>query len=676
MSTAVLGDRDVPEVLARLLSLAACLVLGVSLVALPAAMLGVFHPLVVFPLGLAASAVLAWVCESGGTRDRLPVAPTLAVLLLVGVVGVANGRYHSQHMLTTRDPGVYTVHAKSLAKTHDLVIKPTSPAIVADSAITYAQQGIRFSYGTEKLDGQFLHLATAMFAIGEWVGGDQLLFAINALYGSLALLFIYAFATRLVRPWIAVAVTAAMTVNLVQIHFTRDTYSEPLTQLFVFAALWMLSVARERFDSRRAGVAGLLMGASMMARIDSWVFFTPLAMYALYEVAALRAERDVAQGRARRNFIAWFAAGVTVPFAISVVDGYVFAAWYLSDLGGRIDQLHLLAVLSVAAIAVYWFARPRFDRPAEALRRRREALSVVAGVGLVVVIGLLWFVRPEVQTTKGDPIHLVGGLQARDGTDVDPTRQYSEEAFERLGWYVGPVAIAAGFAGVALLSVRAIRGAPSAPGTVAFLLLFGAVTALYVWEISITPDHVWAMRRFLPVTIPGLLLGVGVAVEWLFGRGRIGLAAAGTALLLVAVACPANTTRPVWRKDRSEVGMLGVVEEACRRLPKDAAVVVVGSESHLDITLPHAIRTWCDVPTAAAKNRIEAARLPEYRAAAAKAGKRLYFLSDVVDPVAPRDPARQMELVADIDLAILEMTIARRPEKMESSRFTLFLSPA
>ena len=49
-------------------------------------------------------------------------------------------------------------------------------------------------------------------------------------------------------------------------------------------------------------------------------------------------------------------------------------------------------------------------------------------------------------------------------------------------------------------------------------MIFGVTTTLYVYRPSIASDMIWFLRRFLPVTIPGLILFTLVIVEELFRR--------------------------------------------------------------------------------------------------------------------------------------------------------------
>src|SRR5207245_11034655 len=69
-------------------------------------------------------------------------------------------------------------------------------------------------------------------------------------------------------------------------------------------------------------------------------------------------------------------------------------------------------------------------------------------------------------------------------------------------------AVVVAFAGFVILASRARRG-DGAAATV--FLVVVPVTVLYLARPSISPDQPWAMRRYLPVVIPGLAIAVAVA---------------------------------------------------------------------------------------------------------------------------------------------------------------------
>src|SRR5207302_1025237 len=302
----------------------------------------------------------------------------------------------------------------------------------------------------DRLYVQFLHLLPLTLAAGAWLGGSALMLKVNAILGALSLLMFYAFCTRLVRPLVALGATLALAVNFVQVYFARDAYSEIIAQFFLFAGLFVLWDARAAWDRRRGFLAGLLLGTTCLARIDSFVYLVPLSAYVFGEIA-------LATGRERRRFALAVGAGVAGPAALGAVD-------------------------------LYWFSRGYFHLQSTELR------GVALGVGAA----------------------LVGG--------------------------VGAVVLVP-LAGVTL-----------------------AITMLYVARPSIFPNQVWAMRRFLPVTIPGLLiLGAWAAEwvgEWVATRRSVGR------WLVPALVIAAAVVVPAWQLEgmfdmREQAGALQAMNVLC-----------------------------------------------------------------------------------------------------------------
>jgi hypothetical protein len=624
----------------------------------------------VFGGGLVAAAALVLLWERTGTAraTALPRWPTLAVLAVAAVACLVNGRYSSQHLVTDRDPGVYATHAVWLADHHHLLVDAPPKVFRGVPGLRWAQGGYG-DHGSPNgpLYPQFIHLPAALFATAKLAGGVRGLFVANAVVGSAALLAVYAFATRLVRPWTAAAVTAALAANLVQVHFSRDAYSEPVAELALFAGLWLWRAAQDERSAPRAAVAGAVLGAAMMARVDSWVLLPAVAFFVFFEGVT-------DDSAAPRRALAWMVVGLAGATALGVADGLLFSRAYIRDLGPSASIAPFLGVVVVAGGLA--LARPAAGRLVDVFRYRRLAFARGAAGAVVLAAGLFWFVRPHVQTVHGPPLPSVAALQTREHLPVDPTRTYDEQTVSRLGWYTGPVALGAGFVGIALLVGRAVADRRHASATGLFLAVFGTTTALYIWSLRITPDHIWATRRFLPLTIPGLLIGAGVAVErlWRAEPWRVPARVGAGAVLAATLVFPLAVLYPV-RYDRTDAGMLTMVRTMCDDLPADAAVVVT-SDTARWIDMPQTIRDFCDVPAAASPRRITTAKLATFRAAATSAHKRLFLVGSSgipdVDPAAGLQP----RLVAKRELTRLEATIGRRPKRMQTQTFLLYVTPA
>jgi hypothetical protein len=128
------------------------------------------------------------------------------------------------------------------------------------------------------------------------------------------------------------------------------------------------------------------------------------------------------------------------------------------------------------------------------------------------------------------------------------------------------------------------------------------MTVLYVARPSISPDQPWAMRRYLPVVIPGVAFAIAVA---LVAGGRAACAAhepraratgrAGLVAVALLVAVPTAVAARPFARARAQHGALAAVHHICRAAGDDTAVLVYGYH-FLDVELPQPLSGFCGVP--------------------------------------------------------------------------------
>jgi hypothetical protein len=647
-------------------------VLAAALATLPLAMLGIFRPYYVFPLLFVLWAGL-FVLHQRGPSEETPVAagPVVLVFVLVFAFALVNGRYASQHLLTNRDPGVYNTTARWLADHGNLLVNRDDTAYADLPGV----ERVRFDAGgyyekdapPGKLYAQFAHLFPSLIAAVSWIGGTSGMLRTNVVLGALALLFFFAFCARLMPPWIAALATVALAVNPLQNHFARDAYTEITSQLFLFAALWMLWSARRTLDRGKALIAGLLWGAMCMARIDAFTLLVPLAAYVFYE---LWVGAGAASPRDHRAFLVRLVAGTAVTSAIGALDLGLFSPVYVYDLRKQVIRIAagLLLVCAGGSIALV------LRRPLAPLRSW-AGRNHVALAGIVVIVGALgalyaYVLRPHVElATQSIRNGLVEGLQGRIHAPVNGFRTYSEETMRWLGLYFGIPALASSVAGVLGLMRRTIIG--RAKNAVPFLLVFVSMTALYLWQPAITPDQIWAMRRFLPVTVPGLIVGC----FWLMHRvlrmqgNRALVLGAAAVVAAAAIAYPA-CVQADYMTARTQLGVLGATEALCDRLGPDAAVIVQQGKV-LDRHYTQTVRAFCHIPTASVPPDENASW---YQAIARRwkaRGRTLYAIAPSV-PFGPNWPIA-MERFASFNYHDLQLTIEGRPHGRENTVFAIYL---
>jgi len=643
-------------------------VAGYGLSSLVFAVIGAFHVVLV----IAVSLNVGLLCALGVVRlppreveARASLGAIAAVVVTVTVVGgmtVMNGWSRSQHALSTRDPGIYLITGKWLSERSQLPIDAavgpfaTSDAVNPASALGFFPEGYPDDPSrTGDLQPQFVHLYPALLGNADWLGGNRLAEAAPALLGGLALLALFVLGVRWIPPWAAAGATVAVAVSLPQAFFSRDTFSEVPVQLFLCGgiALAVWSMTGERDRAAPAFVAGVVLGASVATRVDALVALValPLWMSALW--------LDSPRRNARR--LLFLGVGTAIGIAIATVDllwrSRPYYELHRSEILSQVALFGLAVVGAVVAAVVlpHW----RWMR-AHLPRWRRPVAAIAAGL-TVALAAFAWFVRPHVETTTEVPNTLVGFLQQAEGVVVDSARRYYEHSMEWLSWYLGPVTLALGIVGVAIAVWWVIRGYGRRTGLALALGAFLAPTVLYVWRARAVPDQMWVMRRFLPVTIPGVALACFAVLAMMWRTRDIVLRVIAVLAGVAAVVAPAVALQPVWRAS-TQRGVQVATDALCVSIGPDAAVVVLQDDA-LDQVLTQTIRSWCGVPAAGAAAGFDLRAARALDAQWASAGRRLVVVGSNPDKVRAVAPSLFVD-IQGTNPRELEQTLTRRPSHL------------
>jgi 4-amino-4-deoxy-L-arabinose transferase-like glycosyltransferase len=600
---------------------------GFSLVAMVLLHLGLYRPALVLPLGLIGAAAAG--LGVGLVRSE-PLAGNrfldgAAVLVTLGFAAL-NVRYSAQNISVFRDPAAYAVtgqwlvHHGSLPIPVNTEVFGTVPGVRFHSAAFDPGPDAGFVYP------QYGNLLPGLLAVGGWLYSDGLLLKLNPLIGSAALLGFYGLVRQYTaRSWALVAMIV-LGVSLPQLHFSRNTYSEPVTMLFLVGGLALLREAQRRGSTRGYGLAGLVLGSAALARIDGLYFLltVPLLAAATLAIASPERRRDATRK------VAALLLGVAVPAVVAMANLIDLSPVYLHNLGSELIMVAtaMAAVTVVGGVAVFLAWRTRLmHRLASATRGWLPGVGAAAVVLLAAVAASrpLWYVgrTPDVRQSQ---IHYITFLQKANGLPLDGTRSYAEQTLLWFSWYYGPITVALGVLGVAFGVHRLLRRGDLR--LLAPLTMFLSAALLYVTVPSIVPDQIWAMRRYLSVVIPGLLLAAAVVLGLLARRSRAGMTAsvllAGIMILIPAML----SSRLVTVRDL--VPQLPEVLNLCDNLPVDAAVLVTGS---LAETYPQTVRSYCQVPVAKDRQQPTRAQLKQVQAAAQAHHRRLYLLFTDSDEV-------------------------------------------
>src|SRR5581483_3859724 len=353
---------------------------------------------------------------------------------------------------------------------------------------------------------------------------------------TLALLVIYCTGRLLVGPLPAALGGALLAVNLGEVWFARYTMAEPAAQLLVWTGLYALAAAERRPSPALGVLAGLAWGSALLVRVDSVLLVPPVAAYLAWQTCT----------PARRRF-ALPALAVLVLLALQ----FVLHAWWLAP--GYHSMVFSRATLAVAAGGValvlvvaggIWLL-VALPRPTGRDWRRALALGLIVAAGLFA-----YLVRPL----------LVVPAASGEGAELEAA---ARESLLRLGWYVTPFGLALAGVGAACL-LRPKQWRPALP----LLGLLALSLAFYLPNPLVSSDQPWAVRRYLPIVLPGLLLlaayGAVSAAAWiaqarLVDRGRLAAKVIALGLGLLVAWGEWQATAPL-AEYREHAGALQQVE--------------------------------------------------------------------------------------------------------------------
>ncbi len=595
--------------------------------------IGLFRPALWIALGALAFIGLALLtrplARSEGNATEASKVGAIGAVVISLITTIWNGQNAAKHVQLNRGGVSYLDAGKWIAEHGTLDVHPyvgpftkTAPFVASSTGMTPRGSHLEFDVS---------HMFSATLAEAQHLGGDRWMFLAVPVLGGISLLVFYLVAARLLRhPFAALAATATLALTMPQVSFSRDSTADIPLQLLLFSAIWMLF---DRRTLRSAGTgfgAGLLLGLLVAVRADGVVFL--LGVPILFAVVWLRAKH--ADRRLLTEGMIGCGEGIGVGLLIAGTDLWLRDREYLATLQPNLIRVAILGTfITIASIFVVRRHRRRPEL-VERLRNRRETAAKIA-CGAVVVLGIgAWFVRPLLQKARGGFDATVALVQRLDHLKIEPTRRYSELSVQWISWYLGPLTLLLGIAGVAALTYLFVRGRLRIqPATIALIL--GPPALLSLWWPSTTPDQVWAARRLLPAVLPGVILAAfGLLCVVARNRERPALAERRFAVVVLAVAAvlvPLNTIRNVPQMTEQR-GLMPVITDACRKIGPKGAVVMLAEvtrpQSAAYRSDPQTLRSFCKVPVLVMLGRSNAPNLLTLATQWRAQGRRLVLVSE------------------------------------------------
>jgi hypothetical protein len=507
-------------------------------------------------------------------RRASEVLPAAALL----VVAVSLQAHPSEYLVGGRDPGTYVAAMGLIARTGGIVyVDPVVQSIPKEDVELFYRhpENPDFSWGrfmgfplerpdTARVFPEFFHLFPAFGAYLFQAMGVKGALATPVVFGVLGTLGVFFACRRIVGPAAAFLGAGLLSLNVIQVWFARYPVSEPVSQFLIFLGLLAFSHWEREDDGALMGVlAGAALGLSLLVRIDSILVVAPLGLYLLVR----RAHGD----------LRWRpAVALLVPFGLLAVHaGFHAAFWsrkYFLDVANRPYWKQPVAVWVMAALVAAG-ALLVAGRLGPRLVQRLETHGDALRSGTIALLATLslyaYFLRPSLSAwaggdgnNKADALAHPGWLLALDFRRL---AAHDAGAFFRLGWFVTPLGLALGVLGLAL-AIRRWRSRYLFP-----VLLALTFSAFYFYKIRVYNDYFFALRRFVPVILPFLLVFAAFALTRLAARRR-GLQFAAAGLVLFLASSYLRETLPVSRHVDWK-GAVRFVNDVSRRFGPDDVVI-------------------------------------------------------------------------------------------------------
>ncbi len=355
--------------------------------------------------------------------------------------------------------------------------------------------------------------ATAFVLAGNVAEAVRAELLLTGMWGLLGCLAVY-FTAREIAGWqTAVLVLAGITLNALQIWFSRYPVSEAMSQYLLWTGLWSVGVWLNGRNHQPiwALLAGLSLGHFFLARIDALFILPILGLFVIWLL--LKAQEQPT--------FWWFVA----PFGLLVIHSLVHALtqsrpyfFELFNFAVRLLTANPALVVGIilvglSAVAILGRFRGQFAH----LNRYQRPFLIVAVSGLILFTGYLWFIRSAIEPAAPwqDPF----------STGLIP--QVNHENLVRLGWYLSPLGVWLGTFGIALLIWHFDRK------TAVLLAVTLVYSGIYLWNIRANPHQIYAMRRYVPTVMPLFILGGAIAIGWLTTHQKRWLQGAACLLALV-----------------------------------------------------------------------------------------------------------------------------------------------
>lgn len=327
------------------------------------------------------------------------------------------------------------------------------------------------SYGDHEF--QFMPLLPISLAVGYLLGGIPLLIRINGIIGIFTLLVIYCFINDYIgNKYQSFFSCVLILLSPAFLWNARGTFSETLAQFIMFLALYILCKAWAEYKYVYWIISGILIGITSIVRIDAFVcgigFLFALILMIYWD-----------SSRFKYYFSISFSYFVTI--FLCILYGYQNSYSYIFEHKHLLIPLVVIQIILLGILVFLFF-----------LIKKKRNLFFNSGVlynqtfqncfiGLYwIFIFVLLFIRPDIE---GD--------------------SFATRAAKEFSWYTSIFAVFYFPIGIKHIINKNKKHIIS---LLPFLCISGSIYLLYIYNPSISQDHIWCSRRWVFMSISFVMI--------------------------------------------------------------------------------------------------------------------------------------------------------------------------
>ena len=427
--------------------------------------------------------------------------PLIVILILAGVLYLSFPTYY---MWSGRDYGIYVIHAMHTAQTGKIVYEAdqwlNENYEQLDEVIEIGYPAFYSSYeeGLSEEPGdinpQFLPLYWCLLAVGYNLAGIEGLVRITAFLSLITLSVFYFFLKHFAGNKAAVAGTLLLAICPAQIWGARITQSEQMAQLLFVLTAFLFALGWEKNKNALLYLATAILGIGSFCRMDNYVLGLGIICMGIYATLFSK-QKKRAVFWCVIQYLIWFV--VTLAYMYFIHPGYFWDHWERDVLRNVVYGNAAFFIVYFVVWIICRLKKMEWSGFICGLSKSKKTGIVVFSLAIFYIL-LFYFARPLLSEHKF----------------ADSLRQYS--------FYFSPILLLFIAVGAGKI-LRASDGEEFARKVEPLFLFLGMgmiSVLLYTYRPSITMDHFFMSRRWIPVNFPIFFFLAVTGFFWLFDKRK------------------------------------------------------------------------------------------------------------------------------------------------------------